>query len=598
MNSQTTWRWIIVALALFASILVHQRYFRKAGGGPVRVLPNLRTAAVTSVQIRPAAQAEFRVCRTNGTWQIMEPLVYPAQGLSIERFLAALDQLTPAAYLAAHELRNHPNTDEEYGFAAPQVSIAIEQPGYTPRLRVGARTTPGDQVFLQVVGVEGVYVVNADFLKDLPRTVDDWRDAALIKLGGLEFDRLAITNGAKILELRRDATNKVWRMEFPLQGRANGARVEEALLLLQNIRVRQFLPEDPKADLDAFGLQTPDLELALGQGTNTVARLQFGKNLTNDPHLVYARRMGLNAIVVVPKDPLASWYRQVNDFRDPFLVTWNTPVSVIDVHGQDNFSLQQRTNDAWRVLPQDIPADAGLVKDLLAALGGLQIVEFTNDVVTAPDLLAYGLAPPVQRYILRAATTNSPSGPTNPILVEVDFGTNQADKVFARRADEGFVYAVKFADFQRLPTVSWEMRDRQIWNFSTNDVKGVIIEQQGRVRRLVRNGPNDWAFAPGSQGDINVLAVEEAVRGLCQMTAVAWMALGDEYRARYGFTDKDQRVTLELKNGDKASVEFSALASPNSPYAAVTLAGQLWIFQLPTWLHDYAQRFLSVPLNL
>jgi general stress protein 26 len=93
------------------------------------------------------------------------------------------------------------------------------------------------------------------------------------------------------------------------------------------------------------------------------------------------------------------------------------------------------------------------------------------------------------------------------------------------------------------------------------------------------------------------VAVEEAVRGLCQPTAVAWVARGDEHRTRYGFTDKDQRVTLELKNGDKAPVEFSALASPNSPYAAVTMDGQLWIFQFPTWLYDYVQRYLSVPLN-
>ena len=90
----------------------------------------------------------------------------------------------------------------------------------------------------------------------------------------------------------------------------------------------------------------------------------------------------------------------------------------------------------WRVLPQDFPADAGLVKDLLSALSGLQIVEFTKDVAIAPDLPAYGLAPPARQYILRSAATNSPAGPTNPIIAEVDFGTNQADKVFARRADE------------------------------------------------------------------------------------------------------------------------------------------------------------------
>ena len=594
MNSRNTWRWFIVAVALFAFILFQQHYLRKTGGGPSKVLPSLKAAVVTSVQVRHAAQSEIRAERTNGTWQLTEPLVYPAQAVSIERLLAQLEALRPATYITARALRNRSNTDEDYGFAAPQASIIIEQPGYTTRLRVGVKTTPGDQVFLQVVGREGVFVVDADFLNYLPRTADGWRDTALINLDGLAFDRLAVTNGTKIFELRRDGTNKVWRMVYPLQARANNPKAEQALQTLQSVRVRQFVSDDPKADLEAFGLQPPELEVALGQGSNFVARLQFGKSPTNDTRLVYARRLDLNAIVTVRKDLLAPWYAQVNDFRDLFLVTWTAPVAVIDVHGQDNFSLQQ-TNDEWRVLPQDFPADAGLVRDLVSALRGLQIVEFTKDVAIAPELPAYGLATPARQYILRSAATNSPTGPTNPVVVEVDFGTNHADKVFARRTDESCVYAVKLADFQRLPMASCEMRERRIWNLSTNDVASVTIRQQGRVRQITRNGPHDWSLAPGSLGIINVLAVEETVRSLCQLAAVGWIARGDQDRARYGFTDNSDRVTLELKDGKKVSVDFSSRASLEVPIAAVTLDGQPWIFLFPTWLYDYVQRFLSVP---
>jgi hypothetical protein len=594
MNSRNTWRWLIVALVLFAFILFQQRYLRKAGGGPVKVLPSLKAADATSVQVRPAAQLEIRAERTNATWQLTEPLAYPAQAVSIEKLLAELEALRPAPYITARELRNRPNTDEEYGFAAPQASIIIEQPGYTARVRVGAKTPPGDQVFLQVVGTEGVYVVDAGFLKYLPHSADDWRDTALINLNGLAFDRLAVTNGTKVFELRRDGTNAPWRMVYPLQARANNLKAEQSLQTLQDVRVRQFVSDDPKADLDAFGLQPPELEVALGQGTNIVAQLQFGKSPTNDARMVYARRVGLTTIVAVRKDLLAPWYAPVNDFRDPFLVTWTAPVAVIEERGQDSFSVQQ-TNDAWRVVPQDFPVDVGLLKDLVSALRGLQIVEFTKDVAIAPELPTYGLAPPARQYILRSAATNSPSGPTNPIIVEVDFGTNQADKVFARRTDESCVYAVKLADFQRLPAASWQMRERLIWNLSTNEVAGVTIRQQGRVRQIVRNGPDDWSLAAGSQGVINVLAVEETMGGLCQLAAVAWVARGDQERARYGFTDNSDRVTLELKNGKKLSVEFSTKTSPELPIAAVTLDGQPWIFVFPTWLYDYVQRFLSVP---
>ena len=140
MNPRSTWRWITVAAVLLAFIFVHHRYLRKTSVGPIKVLPNLNAAAATSVQVRPEARMEIRAERTNGIWQLTEPISYPAQGASIDALLSELEQLTAAPYITARELRGRLKTDEEYGFAAPQASIIIEQPGYTSRLRVGAKT--------------------------------------------------------------------------------------------------------------------------------------------------------------------------------------------------------------------------------------------------------------------------------------------------------------------------------------------------------------------------------------------------------------------------------------------------------------------------
>ena len=595
MNSRNTWRWVVVAAVLFAFILLQHRYLRKTATGPVKVLPNLRADTVTRVRVRPGAGREITALRTNGAWQLTEPLAYPAQVVSVEKLLTELEQLTPAPYLTSRELRGGANTDEEYGFATPQAFITIDQPGYTPRLRIGSRTAPGDQVFMQVVGVDGVYVVDAGFLRYIPRSADDWRDTALVELNGLTFDRLAVTNGAKVFELQRDPATTLWRMVYPLEARANSAKTEESLQMLQDVRVQQFLPDEHRADLDSLGLQPPELEVALSQGSNTVARLQFGRSLTNDTRLVYARRLGVDAIVAVPKDLLAQWYAPANDFRDPLLLNVTAPVTDIDVRGPENFSVQEQTNGGWRVLPQGFPADSGLVRNLVSALNGLRIVDFTNDVVTAQDLAAYGLAAPARQFILRTATTNAAASSTNGVVAELDFGTNQADRVFARRADEGFVYLVKLADLQRLPRAGFQMRERRIWSFSTNDLARATLREQGRVRHIVRNGPFSWSLASDSQGVINDLAVEEAVSGLCQLTAVAWLACGETNRARFGFTDTSREITLELKNGDKASVQFGSETSGNPLCAAVTLDKDLWVFEFPAWLYDYVQRYLSVP---
>src|SRR5437016_11444893 len=139
--------------------------------------------------------------------------------------------------------------------------------------------------------------------------------------------------------------------------------------------------------------------------------MQFGKSPTNAAQLAYARLLDQKTIVSLPKPALAPWYGPAYSFRDPHLVTLSQPVTLIEVRGLDNFSLQRQTNDTWRVMPQNLPADGGLVKELLSTLGGMQVAQFVKGVVVEPDLRAYGLASPARQLTVNL-TTKCPEGPT------------------------------------------------------------------------------------------------------------------------------------------------------------------------------------------
>src|SRR5207249_12134623 len=193
----------------------------------------------------------------------------------------------------------------------------------------------------------------------------------------------------------------------------------------------QFITEDPKADLEALGLRPPELELAFGQGTNVLARLQFGK--TNDAGQVYSKRLGLDTVVTVSNDLVAPWRSSVNDSRAQHLISPDRVVESIEIVGPETFSLQRQTNDAWRVLPQNIPADGSLVTDLLAVLSGAAI-DFVQDKVTESGLTEYGLAAPVRRYILRSAPGPAGAGTIRP-RAELMFGSQRGDREFVRRME-------------------------------------------------------------------------------------------------------------------------------------------------------------------
>jgi hypothetical protein len=565
------------------------------------MLAELKPDEVTSILVRPEGpgQLQIRADRTNNTWSLSQPQVYPAQPERVKMLLAFLGQLAPADYITGSQLRGHTNADEEYGFATAQATVVIQQGPYVPRLRVGALTPPGDQVYVQVEGDLGAYVVDSELLRYVPRSANEWRDTTMITLADLGFDRLGVTNSAKAdtsrgglppssstFVLMRDPTNRLWRMAWPLDARANHPRIQESLQELQQLRIREFISDDPTLDLEQFGLAPPELELGFSSGSNALALLQFGRCPTNDLTRIYARRSGQTGVVTVDKAQLLSWCGFLNDFRDPRLLNSTAQVDAIEiVRGQERSSLEQRPDGEWRVLPGDLPADPMLTRSLLSGFTNMAIVKFVNDAANAADLPEYGLATPLSRFRLKSKCSAEEAGSTNRVVTELDFGTgtNNQDKIFAKRSDESFVYAVSTNDFNRLPAASWQLRDRKLCGFSHNDVAGFTLRNHGRICQMIHKGPLSWTFAPGSQGIINDGAIEETIRGVTQVAAIIWVARGEQNRAPYGFTADGYHLNLETKSGTKFDLEFGGEAPSGNVYAAVNLEGQPWILEFP-WM--------------
>ncbi len=592
MNSKNTWTWFVVAALLFASIYVMDQFMRPPAVATSGVLPGLQPSAVTSLQVIPAGALEIRADRTNNSWVLSKPIAYPAQPAAIEALLAALQKLTPATRISAAELREHRTTSADYGFDSPQTTLVIESGDQRWQLLAGNRTAPGDQVFLRVVGVDGAFVTDADWLKFLPRSAGDWRSTALVSADANNCDAIVLTNGAKVIELRRDATNHLWRMIRPLQARADSDRITDALQQLQTAQVAQFVADDA-ADLTAFGLQPADLDLWFNRGTNPVSALHIGKAPTNDAAQVYAKREGWNAVFTTAKDPLSLWRGSVNDFRDPHLLELAAPVAEIVVQGPHNFTVQQATN-GWKIVGEKFPADADSVQQFFKELAGLRIAEFVKAAVTAPDLPAYGLAAPQFQITLRSAV-----GDTNAVIVQLAFAV-QTNGIFVRRADEDSIYSISPEDFNRLPESGWELRDRRIWNFSETNVAQITLHQSGKTRVLVRNGANKWSLAAGSQGIINPPALEETAHRLGGLTALGWVARDvTDPEKNFGLNPDNLEITVELKSGEKLSTAFGTeLTKRYTALAAVTLDGERWAYVFPPTLYQFVLNYLTIPADV
>jgi hypothetical protein len=329
--------------------------------------------------------------------------------------------------------------------------------------------------------------------------------------------------------------------------------------------------------------------------------VQFGKSPTNDPSAVYARRLSHTNIVLTSRSVLDTLLTPHSELRDLHLLSFKPPqIDAIDVVDQESFGVVRQTNGTWIIRgAQPMAADPGLMRDWLERLVHLE-GNVEKDVVT--DFASYGLAAPTRQYILRSAVTNA-SGVvvSNRVIAQLDLGGRQSGRFFARsrHQDENSVYSISAPEIDRLPSAAWQLRDRRIWNFTTNQVSRVTVRQHGYTRQFNRSATGEWSLAAGSSGVINTFGIEECVHRLGQLRAAVWVDRGEEKRERYGITDLSHKISVELKNGDKSlvlSVEFGSAAPSKYPYAITTVDGQAVIFEFPWDLFNYLQSYLTNPL--
>lgn len=588
MKSKTTAIWFVLAVSLAAFIWIYEHHFQTLPPVISTLLPGLRANEITSIQIFPNGADEISVRRTNKVWQLEKPTVYPAQATDIQALLDTLEKLMPTTRLTASELHGK-NADAEFGLGTPQFSVLINAGERQWQFRVGGKTAPGDGVFIRVVGTDGLFVTSPEWLPLLPRKADDWRDTSLLSLPGA-CDWIIITNGTKVMELRREPTNHLWQITRPQLARADGERIVAALQQLQSAQVERFITDNPQADLANYGLQPADLDVWLGRGTNFSAAIHVGKSPAEDSTRIYVRREGWHVVATAAKEAFAPWRGTVNDFRDRHLLA---PVSVaeIEVRSVTNaFALQNRGSNGWCVVGEKFPADLPRILDFIKLLAGLKVKEFVKDVNTALDLQNFGLATPTRQISLRAT-----AGDPNSTLVQLLFGAAQTNLVYVKRADEDYVYALAPEDVARLPENGWEFRQRQLWNFSETNVAQITLRQHGKTVQVVRTGKDKWSVASG-QAIVDPVGLEQTAQQLGELGVLGWAARNPATPETYGLIPDNRQITVELKSGEKFTLDFgSEIANGQTAVAAVTLDGERWVGVLPPTLYQLVTTYLTIP---
>ena len=149
------------------------------------------------------------------------------------------------------------------------------------------------------------------------------------------------------------------------------------------------------------------------------------------------------------------------------------------------------------------------------------------------------------------------------------------------------------ADRQRLPSWSYQVRDRRLWQFASKDVAKITVAIGDKVATLERNNTGQWT-QPGRQlsaketGEINT-----ALDQLGQFQAWDWNARGDDKRGAYGILEEKKSLTLQLRRDGRTierKLEFGRRSPRRNPYAMATdpLKQEPVVFEFPVEVYENA----------
>jgi hypothetical protein len=599
MNPRSTLWLGALALGLLAYIyFVEWRTPLSSGpsAAAVRLLPNLTPLKVTAVEIARSNQV-IRAELVNDRWQLTNPS-YPAQSTGIQAFLAALLDLTAQEEISAQEAISADGGLSQFGLDPPLTTIKLQEGADVLQLRVGTRTLMGNKVYVQPVRAPGIFIADAAFLEYLPTSAKQWRNPLLMPLGVPNFDHIAIASGTRSFKLERENTNRTWRLVEPMQARADFNQVQSLVRELSNARISQFVSDDPKEDLEGFGLQTPEAELVLGLGSNAVFRVQIGKSPTNDPKQVYARCLSHSNVVLVSANLATVCQQQYTAFRDHQLLSFRpSSIDRIEGHGTESFTLQRPPGKPWQIVqPFHAETDPQLMQDFLERLARLEVIRFEKDAVA--DFTPYGLVQPIREYLFQTTVTNA-GVLTNQTVVQAAFGsspTNEIDKVFCRRSDENSVYVVS-REALSLPSAAFELRDRRLWSFDSSNVVGITVVQREAKKQFVRDPvTHTWV----KDDAIMTAAIDDVLHRLGELQADFWWGKGEPAAKRFGTSPSNYQIYLDVNQNDdkhQLALAFGHVASSGQQiYAAIVLEeGQPVIFKFPALLFQDISHYLNIP---
>jgi hypothetical protein len=282
-------------------------------------------------------------------------------------------------------------------------------------------------IALLVAVVLGAFIF---FYESKKMTTDQWRERKhyTFNIKASEISKLYIDN--KYGKIRLEKRGDLWKITDPLKVRGDNTVIESIISKLENLKtIRKIKLQSGKED---YGVGKPRVKFSFWQ-RNKQREVSFG-DISVDNKYVYIQLDKDNEIQVVDRNIFESLNKEIIVFRYKKVVDFKRySITKIELKRAGKIIIFERDKkNNWQIIsPAVYKANNFKCDEVLGEMEKLEVENFVED--GAKDVNKYGLDKPW--ITIRIFEKEK--------VKEVEFGLEEEQKIYVRRAGSGSVYSVK-----------------------------------------------------------------------------------------------------------------------------------------------------------
>ncbi|MFP4540876.1 MAG: DUF4340 domain-containing protein [Opitutales bacterium] len=477
---------VLLNIGLFSYILYLERDVRgpEAASRLVFVPGTLERAEGIAVQ-GPGLEHPWAARRENERWMVERPVQWPANDYAMERLLNLLRGLRWETRFPVDELAEVGRDLSHYGLGEDAAELVLEGPEGATIIRLGAPTEVGSRIYVLAPEGDVIYVVNRQLMSGVDLTPESLVDRSVIQIPPFEARSLFLQageNGGVRVELAREGDT--WVLRAPIRVAAEGEAVNAALEELSTLEVGEFVAVGPQE----AGLASPFLRLNLN-GNNRQQTLLLGDLV--DPGAIiprrYAKLEARAAVFTLPAEPFRVWQTAQESLRQRSILSFDPEeVSAVNIRrGERDLNLQRLESGRWQLITtgedgnlRTLPADTGVMRDLLNDLSSLQALRFVSDAPSNDDLARFGFETPQREVTVRLRSDRTLRLLLGDFVTD-QLGDDRINRLYTKRGNNPSVYLSAASILQAVPLNPLHYRTRTVETLPS----GAVIEAI-RVRDL------------------------------------------------------------------------------------------------------------------